>query len=108
MLEFGILRQGRVYSRDFGFNDLRHSVASAGIRHLFERGNYLTDIYLLAISRYFRSLVISSYMNIIELLLLPILLTLRFLYLYAISPPVVYTLIVLITLTFKGKGLELS
>ena len=31
MLEFGTLRQGRVYSRDFRFNNLRHGVASAGI-----------------------------------------------------------------------------
>ena len=67
--------------------DLRHSVASAGIRHLFERGNYLAGIYLLAIPRYFKSLVISSSINVIELLLLLILLTLYFFHLYAISPP---------------------
>ena len=39
MLGFGVLRQGRAYSRDFRFNDLRHSVASVGIRHLVKRGN---------------------------------------------------------------------
>ena len=39
MLGFGALRQGRVYSRDFGFDDLRHSVASVGIRYLVKRGN---------------------------------------------------------------------
>ena len=100
MLGFGALRQDRAYSRDFGFDNLRHSVASAGIRHLVKRGNYLADIYLLIISRYFRSLVISSSINIIELLFLSILLTSRFSYLYAISPPVVHILIVLITLTF--------
>ena len=89
MLGFGVLRQGRAYSRDFGFNDLRHGVASIGIRHLVKRSNYLADIYLLAIPRYSRSLVIispSSSISIIELLLLLKLLTLRFLYLYAISP----------------------
>ena len=87
MLGFGVLRQGRVYSRDFGYNDLRHSVASIDIRYLVRRGNYLAGKYLLSIPRYIRSLVISSFINIIELLLLLILLTLRFLYLYAISPP---------------------
>ena len=72
----------------FGFDDLRHSVASVGIRYLVKRGNYLADIYLLTIPYHFRSLVISSpSINIIELLLLLILLTLRFLYLYAISSP---------------------
>ena len=85
MLGFDILRQGRVYLRDFGFNDLRYSVASVDIRYLVKRGNYLANIYLLTISRYFRSLVISFSINIIELLLLSILLTLYFLYLYAIS-----------------------
>ena len=60
MLGFGVLRQGRVYSRNFRFNDLRYSVASAGIRYLTKRGNYLVGIYLLAIPSYFRSLVISS------------------------------------------------
>ena len=108
MLGFDILRQGRACSRDFRFDDLRYSVASAGIRHLTKRGNYLAGIYLLTIPRYFRSLVISSSINIIELLLLLILLTPRFLYLYAISPPVVLTLIVLITLPFKEKDLKLS
>ena len=88
MLGFGILRQGRVYLRDLGFNDLRYGVASAGIRYLIKRGNYLVGIYLPAIPRSFRSLVISSSsMNIIELLLLLILLILYFLYLYAISLP---------------------
>ena len=79
MLGFGALRQGRVYSRDIGFNDLRHGVASASIRYLVKRGNCLADIYLLVILYYFRSLVISSFMNVIGLLLLPILLTLYFL-----------------------------
>ena len=51
MLGFGTLRQGRVCSRDFRFDNLRHSVASAGIRHLTKRGNYLAGIYLLAIPR---------------------------------------------------------
>ena len=93
MLGFGILRQGRVYLRDFRFDNLRHGVASVGIRRLVKRGSYLADIYLLAISRYFRSLVISfSSINIIELLLLTIFLAPRFLYLCAIGPPVVYTL----------------
>ena len=87
MLGFGALRQGRAYSRDFVFDDLRHGVASAGIMYLVKRGNYLAGISLLVIPRYFRSLVISSSsMNIIELLLLLLLLTLRLLYLYAISP----------------------
>ena len=81
------MRQGRVYSRDSRFDNLRHSVASVGIRYLVKRGNYLADIYLLTIPRNFRFLVISSSIDIIELLLLPILLTTRFLYLYAISPP---------------------
>ena len=45
MLEFGVLRQGRAYSRDFGFDDLRHGVAGAGIRHLIKMGNYLAGIY---------------------------------------------------------------
>ena len=88
LLGFGALRQGRACSRDFRFDDLRHGVASAVIRHLTKRGNYLVGICLLAIPYYFRSLVISSSsMSVIELVLLPILLTLRFLYLYAISPP---------------------
>ena len=88
MLGFGALRQDRVYSRDFGFDNLRHGVASAGIRHLVKRGNYLAGIYLLAISYYFRPFVISSSLIlIIELLLLSILLTTRFLYLYTISLP---------------------
>ena len=108
MLGFGALRQGRAYSRDFGFDDLRHSVASVDIRHVVKRGNYLADIYLLAIPRYFRYLVISSFTNVIELLLLLILITLRFLYLYTIGPPWYILLIVLITLPFKGKDLELS
>ena len=81
------MRQGRAYSRDFGFDDLRHDVASAGIRYLVKRSNYLAGIYLLAIPHYFRSLVISSFINIIELLLLLILLNPRFLYLYTISLP---------------------
>ena len=85
MLEFGILRQGRVYSRDFEFEDLRYSVASIVIRYIVKRGNYLASIYLLTLSRYFKSLVISSPINIIELLLLSILLNLRFLYLYTKS-----------------------
>ena len=51
MLGFGALRQGRACSRNFGFDDLRYSVASVGIRYLFERGNYLAGIYLLAIPR---------------------------------------------------------
>ena len=55
MLGFGALRQGRAYSRDFEFEDLRHSVASIGIRYLVKRGNYLAGIYLLAITRYFSS-----------------------------------------------------
>ena len=80
MLGFGASRQGRACSRDLEFKDLRHGVASVGIRHLVKRGNYIADIYLLVIPRYFRSLVISSSsINIIELLLLSILLTLRFL-----------------------------
>ena len=79
MLGFGALRQGRACSRDFGFDDLRHGVASAGIRYLVKRDNYLVDIYLLAMPYYFRSLVISSFINIIGLLLLLILLTPRFL-----------------------------
>ena len=87
MLGFGVLRQGKVYSRDFRFEDLRHSVASEGIRYLVKRVNYLTGIYLLTISRYFSSLVISSSKNIIDLLQLFILLILRIFYLNAISPP---------------------
>ena len=79
MLGFGVLRQGRVYLRDFGFDDLRHGVANVDIRYLVKRGNYLAGIYLLTISRYFRSLVTSSSINIIVLLLLPILLILCFL-----------------------------
>ena len=85
MLGFGTLRQGRVCLRDFRFEDLRHSVASVGIRHLVKRGNYLAGTYLLVIPRCFSFLVISSSINIIELLLLSIVLALRFLYLYAIS-----------------------
>ena len=109
MLGFGASRQGRACSRDFKFEDLRHSVVSAYIRYLVKRDNYLAGIYLLAISRYFRFLVISSSLiNIIELLRLLILLTLRFLYLYAISSPWYILLIVLITLSFKVKGLKLS
>ena len=50
-LGFGALRQDRVYLRDFGFNNLRHSIASAGIRHLTKRDNYLVGIYLLTIPR---------------------------------------------------------
>ena len=60
MLGFGVLRQDRACSRDFGFNDLRYDVAGVGIRYLVKRGNNLADIYLLAIARYFRFLVISS------------------------------------------------
>ena len=79
MLGFDVLRQGRAYSRNSGFDNLRHGVASAVIRHLVKRGNYLADIYLLAIPYYFRSLVISSSsINIIDLLLLILLLTLCF------------------------------
>ena len=37
------------------------------------------------------------------MLILSIILTLFFLYLYTISPSIVYVLIVLITLSFKGK-----
>ena len=80
------MRQDRVCSRDFEFEVLRHGVASAGIRYLVKRGNYIAGIYLLAIVYYFRSLVISSLINKIELLVLIILLTLCFLQLYAISP----------------------
>ena len=87
MLGFGVLRQDRVYSRDFEFEDLYHSVASVGIRYLVKRGNYLSVTYLLTIPRYFRFLLIISSINIIEILLLSILLTSRFLYLYTISPP---------------------
>ena len=87
MLGFGIIRQGRVYSRDFKFKDLRHGVTSVGIKNLVKRDNRLVDIYLLAIPRYFRTIVISSSINRIELLLLLILLTLYFLYLYVISLP---------------------
>ena len=79
MLGFGILRQSRVYLRNFKFDDLRHDVVSVGIRYFVNRSNYVVGIYLLAISRYFRSLVISSFLFIIDLLLLLIILTLRFL-----------------------------
>ena len=51
MLGFGVLRQGRACLRDFGIDNLRHGVASAGIRHLIKRGNYLAGICLLAIPR---------------------------------------------------------
>ena len=46
MLGFGVLRQGRVYLRDFKSEDLRHGVASAGIRYLVKRSNYLSGIYI--------------------------------------------------------------
>ena len=107
VLGFDVLRQGRAYLRDSRFKDLRHGVASAGIKYLVKRDNYLAGIYLLDIPYYFESLVISSYIYIIELFLLSILSNLRYLYLYAISPPVIYALIVLITLSFKRKDLEL-
>ena len=66
MLGLGASRQGRVYSRDFQFEDLRHGVASVCIRYLAKWGNYLAGIYLLVIPRYFSSLVISSLINIIN------------------------------------------
>ena len=40
LLGFGLLRQGRACSRDFEFDNLRHSVASVGIRYLVKQGNY--------------------------------------------------------------------
>ena len=72
------MRQGRVYSRDFGFNNLRHGVASANIRQLVKRANYLVGIYLLTETRYFRFLVIISSTNIMKLLQLLLILTLYF------------------------------
>ena len=51
------MRQGRVYLRDFRFNDLRDGGASVGIIYLVKRGHYLANIYLLAIFYYFRSIV---------------------------------------------------
>ena len=69
------------------FQDLRHGVASVGIRYLVKRDNHLAEIYLLFIAYYFRSLVNSSSINLIKLLLLIILFTPRFLYLYAIRSP---------------------
>ena len=51
MLVFGVLRQGRVYSRNFRFYNLRHGVASVDLRYLIKRGNYLAGIYLLTILR---------------------------------------------------------
>ena len=91
MLGFGVLRQGRVYSRDFKFEDLRHDVASVSIRYLVKRGDYMAGIYLLAITRYSRFLVISSSLNIIDLVLLTILLTLRFFFtLYYLSVDTIY------------------
>ena len=44
MLGFGTLRQGRVYSRDFRFGNLRYDVASVDIRYLVKRSNYLAGI----------------------------------------------------------------
>ena len=85
-----------------------YGVASVGIRYLVKRGNYLVIIYLLAITRYFRSLVISSFIKIIKMILFSILITLDFIYIYVISSPIVNNLIVLITLSFKEKDLELS
>ena len=67
--------------------DLRYNVASIYIKYSVKRGNYLAGIYLLAIHRNLRFLVISSFRKIKELFLLSILLSLYFLYLYVISPP---------------------
>ena len=73
MLGFDVLRQGRVCSRDSKFKDLRHGVASVDISYLIKRDNYLTNIYLLAITRYFSFIVINCSINEIDLLLFPIL-----------------------------------
>ena len=50
-------------------------------------GNDLIGIFLLAKHYYFSSLVTSYFINRIKLLLLFIILTTRFSYLYAIGPP---------------------